>query len=43
MIGYAPTEQAIREARGDPPATGADDPGASHDHPDAQPETRPAA
>jgi hypothetical protein len=43
MIGYTPAEQAIRAALDQPPATGADDPPAWHDQPDAQPETRPAA
>jgi hypothetical protein len=42
MIGYTPAEQAIRASLGKPPATGADQPPAWHDHPE-QPETRPAA
>lgn len=41
MIGYTPAEQAIRATLGKPSATGADEP--RHDHPDTQPETRPAA
>jgi hypothetical protein len=43
VIGYTPAEQAIRASLGKPPGTGADQPPAWHDHPDAQPETRPAA
>ena len=42
MIGYSPAEQAIRATLDLPPATGADNPDTSHDHPE-QPETRPAA
>jgi hypothetical protein len=41
VIGYTPAEQAIRAKLALPPATGADEP--RHDHPGAQPETRPAA
>jgi hypothetical protein len=33
MTGYTPAEQAIRDARGLPSATGADDPPAWHDQP----------
>jgi len=43
MIGYTPAEQAIRASLGKPPATGADDPPAWHDHPAEQPETRQAS
>jgi hypothetical protein len=43
MIGYSPVEQDRREQLGLTAATGADDPPAWHDNPDAQPETRPAA
>ena len=32
MIGYAPAEQAIRDARGEPYATGMDDEATWHDH-----------
>jgi hypothetical protein len=32
MIGYTPAEQAIRDSRGQPPATGADQPPAWHDY-----------
>jgi hypothetical protein len=42
VTGYSPAGQAIRDARGLPYATGADDPPAWHDQPAAQPETRPA-
>jgi hypothetical protein len=43
VTGYTPAEQAIRDARGLPHATGADSPPAWHDQPGTQPETRPAA
>lgn len=33
MIGYCPAAQAIREARGLPYATGADEPPDWHNHP----------
>jgi hypothetical protein len=33
MIGYSPVELAIRDTLGQPPATGADNPPAWHDHP----------
>jgi hypothetical protein len=42
VIGYDPAALAIRASLGKPPATGADQPPAWHDHPE-QPETRPAA
>jgi hypothetical protein len=42
MTGYNPVEQDRRAAAGLPYATGADDPDTAHDHPGAQPETRPA-
>jgi hypothetical protein len=43
VIGYTPAEQAIRATLALPPDTGADEPPAWHDQPDAQPETRQAA
>jgi hypothetical protein len=40
VTGYAPVEMDIRDARGLPYATGADDPPAWHDQPGTQPEGR---
>lgn len=43
MTGYSPVEQDIRAARGEPYATGADQPPAWHDQPAEQAEMGTAA